>query len=170
MVSASAATCRGRHPAAGTGSRQPARQLAGHHTDLRLRQPGDPKLLDQPLHPAGRDSQQAAGGGDTDRACSARSRRSSSQSGKLEPSRSFGMATSIVPARVSKSRPRYPLRELIRSAERAPYGAQIASASADINACTNDLSSERKDPARHAPGARPRTWTAQYCGGWRSSR
>ena len=35
---------------------------------------------------------------------SARLRRSSSQSGKYDPSRSFGIATSIVPARVSRSR------------------------------------------------------------------
>ena len=38
------------------------------------------------------------------RACSARRRCSSSQSGKYEPDRSFGIANSIVPARVSHSR------------------------------------------------------------------
>ena len=38
------------------------------------------------------------------RAASARLRRSSNQSGKYDPARSFGIATSIVPALVSKSR------------------------------------------------------------------
>ena len=37
--------------------------------------------------------------------------------------RSLGIATSIVPARVSQSRGRYPLRELTRSSLRDPYGA-----------------------------------------------
>ena len=52
--------------------------------------------------------------------------------------RSFGIATSMVPARVSHSRRRYPLRVLVRSSLRAPYSApHTASASAPINACTN---------------------------------
>ena len=41
-------------------------QLAGHHTDLGLAQPGDPELLDQLLHPPGRHPQQVAGGDHTD--------------------------------------------------------------------------------------------------------
>ncbi len=52
--------------------------------------------------------------------------------------RSFGIASSIVPARVSHSRARYPLREFTRSSLRCPYGApQTASASADISASAN---------------------------------
>src|SRR5918912_3676409 len=48
------------------------------------------------------------------------------------------MANSTVPARVSHSRDRYPLRWLVRSSLRCPYGApQIASASADISASAN---------------------------------
>src|SRR5919205_1014791 len=44
----------------------------------------------------------------------------------------------MVPARVSHSRGRYPLRWLVRSSLRCPYGApQIASASADISASAN---------------------------------
>jgi hypothetical protein len=51
---------------------------------------------------------------------SARVRRSNNHSGKYDPERSFGIATSIVPARVSKSRCRYPLREFTRSVLRSP--------------------------------------------------
>ena len=40
------------------------------------------------------------------RACSARRRRSSSHSGKYDPDRSFGIASSTLPARVSQSRNR----------------------------------------------------------------
>ncbi|GAB2766268.1 hypothetical protein GCM10027090_40360 [Sinomonas soli] len=54
------------------------------------------------------------------RAASARRRRSSSQSGKYDPARSFGIATSMVPARVSKSRCRYPLRRFTRSGLAVP--------------------------------------------------
>src|SRR5919202_1104264 len=44
----------------------------------------------------------------------------------------------MVPARVSHSRGRYPLRWLVRSSRRCPYCApQIASASADISASAN---------------------------------
>jgi hypothetical protein len=43
------------------------------------------------------------------RACSARRRCCSNQSGKYEPDRSFGIASSTVPARVSHSRGRYPI-------------------------------------------------------------
>ena len=75
---------------------------------------------------------------------SARLRRSSSQSGKYDPERSFGIATSSVPARVSKSRCRYPLREFTRSGLGCPYGApQIASASAPINASMNAVNIPR---------------------------
>jgi hypothetical protein len=45
---------------------------------------------------------------------SARRRRSSSHSGKQLPCRSFGIASSTVPARVSHSRRRQPLREFTR--------------------------------------------------------
>ena len=71
-------------------------------------------------------------------AASARRRRCSSHSGKYEPVRSFGIASSIVPARMSQSRRRYPLRVLVRSLLRSPNGApHTASASAPINASTN---------------------------------
>ena len=58
-----------------------------------------------------------------DSARSARERRSSSQSGKNAPWRSFGTATSMVPTRVSRSRWRYPLRWLTSSVEAKPYSA-----------------------------------------------
>jgi len=71
-------------------------------------------------------------------AASARRRRSSSQSGKYEPCRSFGIASSILPARVSHSRRRYPLQIFTRSSLRTPNGApQTASASAPISAPAN---------------------------------
>ena len=41
-------------------------------------------------------------------------RRCSRNAGKYDPDRSFGTASSIVPARVSRSRRRYPLREFTR--------------------------------------------------------
>ena len=47
-------------------------------------------------------------------------RRCSRNDGKYDPDRSFGMASSIVPARVSHSRRRYPLRELTRSGVTSP--------------------------------------------------
>ena len=37
-------------------------EVAGHLTDLRLAQPGDPQRLDQLLHPPGADPEQVAGG------------------------------------------------------------------------------------------------------------
>ena len=46
--------------------------------------------------------------------------RSSSHSGKNVPSRTLGIAMSIVPTRVSRSRWRYPLRVLVRWVERVP--------------------------------------------------
>jgi hypothetical protein len=71
-------------------------------------------------------------------AFSARRRGVSSQSGQWEPSRSFGIATSSVPTRVSNGRCRYPLRRFVRSVVTSPYGApQIASASALISAAMN---------------------------------
>jgi len=36
-------------------------ELSGHHTDLRLRQPGDAEGLHQPFHPSGRHPEQVAG-------------------------------------------------------------------------------------------------------------
>ena len=49
-----------------------------------------------------------------------------------------------MPARVSHSRCRYPLRRLVRSGPRLPYSAPHgASASALINACTNAVSIDR---------------------------
>jgi hypothetical protein len=51
-------------------------------------------------------------------ACSAR-RRGSSQRGKSLPLRSFGMATSSVPSRVSQGRCRYPWRCVGRSSLRS---------------------------------------------------
>src|SRR5207342_2634566 len=78
------------------------------------------------------------------RAASARRRRSSNQSGKYEPWRSLGIATSKVPTRVSKSRCRYPLRTLVRSGLDIPYGApHTASASADINTSMNVYNNSR---------------------------
>src|SRR5689334_5324246 len=50
-------------------------------------------------------------------------RRCSRNDGKYDPVRSFGMASSIVPARVSHSRRRYPLREFTRSGLTSPYPA-----------------------------------------------
>src|SRR6185437_7349519 len=50
-------------------------------------------------------------------------RRCSRNDGKYDPARSFGIASSIVPARVSHSRRRYPLRELTRSGVTSPYPA-----------------------------------------------
>src|SRR4029077_8740423 len=50
-------------------------------------------------------------------------RRCSRNAGKYDPARSFGIASSIVPARVSHSRRRYPLREFTRSGVTSPYPA-----------------------------------------------
>ena len=78
------------------------------------------------------------------RAASARLRRVSSHSGKYVPERSFGTCRSIVPARVSHGRGRYPLREFTRSGLRAPNSApQIASACAPISASANTCTIER---------------------------
>src|SRR3954471_21254561 len=50
----------------------------------------------------------------------------------------------MVPARVSKSRSRYPLRRLVRSGLATPYSApQTASASAESNVLMNEPSSSR---------------------------
>src|SRR3954454_12231909 len=50
----------------------------------------------------------------------------------------------MVPARVSKSRCRYPLRRLVRSGLATPYSApQTASASAESNVLMNEPSSSR---------------------------
>ena len=52
---------------------------------------------------------------------------------KYDPARSFGIASSTVPARVSHSRRRYPLREFTRSGVTSPYPAlQRTSTSASI--------------------------------------
>ena len=60
-------------------------------------------------------------------------RRCSRNPGKYDPWRSLGIASSIVPARVSHSRRRYPLREFTRSALTSPYPALHAtSTSASI--------------------------------------
>ena len=60
-------------------------------------------------------------------------RRCSRKPGKYDPWRSLGIASSIVPARVSHSRRRYPLREFTRSGVTSPYPALHAtSTSASI--------------------------------------
>ena len=60
-------------------------------------------------------------------------RRCSRNDGKYDPVRSFGIASSTVPARVSQSRARYPLREFTRSGVTSPYAApQRTSTSASI--------------------------------------
>ena len=65
-------------------------------------------------------------------------RRCSRNAGKYDPCRSFGIASSIVPARVSHSRRRYPLREFTRSVVTSPYPAlQRTSTSASIIRCAN---------------------------------
>ena len=69
----------------------------------------------------------------------------SNQSGKNDPCRSLGIATSIVPTRVSRSRCRYPLRRLIRSCVRVPYSApHTLSACADSSAWMNVVSMSRQ--------------------------
>ena len=50
-------------------------------------------------------------------------RRCSRNDGKYDPCRSFGIASSTVPARVSHSRRRYPFREFTRSGVTSPYPA-----------------------------------------------
>src|SRR6266508_1108131 len=60
------------------------------------------------------------------------------------PDRSFGTSRSIVPALVSNSRGRYPLRRFTRSELLSPYGApHTASASADMRAWMNVRSISR---------------------------
>jgi hypothetical protein len=79
-------------------------KLGGHVGDLRLGQCGDPQTLHELVHAPSADAEQVA------RRHHRRQRplgplaRSSSHSGKYEPWRSLGIATSIVPVRVSKSR------------------------------------------------------------------
>src|SRR6185503_21160318 len=107
-------------------------QLPGHRGHLRLGQAHDAEGGGQLLHPPGRDAQQVAGRHDRGSARSAR-RRCSRKPGKYEPWRSLGIASSIVPARVSHSRRRYPLREFTRSGVTSPYPALHAtSTSASI--------------------------------------
>jgi hypothetical protein len=56
------------------------------------------------------------------------------------PCRSFGTASSTVPALVSHSRRRYPFREFTRSGLTSPYPApQMPSTSASIIRCANPL-------------------------------
>ena len=63
-------------------------------------------------------------------------RRCSRKPGKYDPARSLGIASSIVPARVSHSRGRYPLREFTRCGLTSPYPAPHAtSTSASIIFC-----------------------------------
>jgi hypothetical protein len=69
------------------------------------------------------------------RARSARRRGSSSQSGKYEPRRSLGISSSIVPARVSQARARWPLRYPVRSGVRSWGSApSLAATSSSISA------------------------------------
>lgn len=66
------------------------------------------------------------------RARSARRRGSISQPGKYEPRRSLGMSSSIVPARVSQSRVRWPLRYPRRSGVRS-WGSAPGRAATSIS-------------------------------------
>ena len=60
------------------------------------------------------------------------------------PWRSFGIASSMVPARVSQSRRRYPLRLFTRSGVTSPYPAlHRTSTSASIIRCANPLTISR---------------------------
>ena len=69
------------------------------------------------------------------RARSARRLGSSSQSGKYEPRRSLGISSSIVPARVSHSRLRWPLRYPVRSGVRSWRSApSLAATSSSMSA------------------------------------
>jgi hypothetical protein len=81
-------------------------QMGGHLRDLTLGQRGDTQLLDELLHRRVDTPSRYAVATTEARACSARRRWVNSQSGKYEPWRSFGIASSIVPARVSQSRRR----------------------------------------------------------------
>ena len=81
---------------------------------------------------------------------SARLRRSSSQSGKYDPCRSFGMETSSVPARVSKSRCLCPLRELARSSLRIA----IACAAQAVCFCAHQRGDEGSEHRAQQVGAR----------------
>jgi hypothetical protein len=71
-------------------------------------------------------------------------RRCSRNAGKYDPARSFGIASSIVPARVSYSRRQYPLREFTRSGVTSPYPAfHRTSTSASIIRCANSRTISR---------------------------
>src|SRR3954451_2688206 len=86
-------------------------------------------------------------------ACSAR-RRGSRKLGKYPgPERSFGIASSIAPTRVSQLRSRYPLRcALRRSGARSPNSAPIiAETSASINASTINRTDSRITSACSEP-------------------
>ena len=107
-------------------------QLRGHRADLRLGQAGDPEGSGQLLHPPGGDPQQVRRGHHRGQRPLGPPR-CSRNPGKYDPARSFGIASSIVPARVSHSRRRYPLREFTRSGVTSPYPAlQRTSTSASI--------------------------------------
>ena len=98
-------------------------QLRGHRADLRLRQARRRRGRRRASPPAG--SRRPAGSwSPRPRPAPARPGGGAPGSpGSTTPDRSLGMASSIVPARVSHSRRRYPLRELTRSGVTSPYPA-----------------------------------------------
>ena len=81
-------------------------------------------------------------------ACSAR-RRGCSKEGKYVPGVTFGIASSIVPTRVSHVRVREPLRYAVRSPVRSCRSAPIKPATSDsINACESTrMPSRRTSPS-----------------------
>ena len=98
-------------------------QLRRHRADLRLGQAHHAQGGGELLHPPGRDTQQVTDVATTEASARSARRRCSRNDGKYDPCRSFGIASSTVPARVSHSRRRYPFREFTRSGVTSPYPA-----------------------------------------------
>src|SRR5438034_7884815 len=96
-------------PTADSEMRRRLIQRLADAADLTLTHRLNTQLLDQPLHLPRRHAIRVGLHHHPSKACSERLR-ALRKLGRYDPCRSFGIASSIVPTRVSHSRERYPLR------------------------------------------------------------